>query len=475
MQSFVVQSEEIEGRLDVEYYKPEFATIKTDLAKCLHPIKQIKDCSKVICGPFGSSIQVKDYQKIGIPLIRIANIDDNQQFIKENITFVNESLAKQLQAYKVKEGDLVISQRGTLGLTAIISHFFDGAIISANFIAVKDLQGILPEYLKIYLNSRYGQIQLKQKISGQVQIKITTDDIKTIYVPLPPLSIQNKIVEIMQSAYSRKKQMEAEAQRLLDSIDSYVLDELGIKLPEVEGKMCFVVSSEEVQNNRADVEYYQPFFEHVVSKVAGSKYNLSKLKDVTLLISNGRTPAKEMYDVDNEEDGSVPIIKAASASARLVDLEKLGYAKADFNGGKKTQKGDIFILSAAHQAKYVGKNVSILAVEPPQDTYFVGELICVRANPEIAMPEYLFGFLSGEIGYILLNREKRGQTSHIYPEDIKDIFVPLPPLEIQNKIADEVKRRISDAERLKAEASRIIEEAKKKAEEMILGGQLLQA
>jgi hypothetical protein len=42
-------------------------------------------------------------------------------------------------------------------------------------------------------------------------------------------------------------------------------------------------------------------------------------------------------------------------------------------------------------------------------------------------------------------------------------------LEIQNKIAAEVKRRISEAERLKAEANKIIEEAKKQVEGMILG------
>ena len=52
---------------------------------------------------------------------------------------------------------------------------------------------------------------------------------------------------------------------------------------------------------------------------------------------------------------------------------------------------------------------------------------------------------------------------------VENLSIPLPPLEIQNKIADEVKNRISEAERLKAEASKIIEEAKKKVEEIILG------
>jgi len=197
----------------------------------------------------------------------------------------------------------------------------------------------------------------------------------------------------------------------------------------------FSIASDDAKaKKRIDVGYYQPFFEHIVKKVAGSKFELQKLEDITLLISNGRTPSKDMYDEDNDQDGSVPIIKAGTASGRFVNLEKLEYAKADFSSGKKAQKSDIFILSAAHQASYVGKNVSILEVEPKQDTYFVGELICVRANPEKVLPEYLFGFLSSEVGYFLLNREKRGQTSHIYPEDIKSILLPVPSLKDQKNI-----------------------------------------
>jgi type I restriction enzyme M protein len=224
------------------------------------------------------------------------------------------------------------------------------------------------------------------------------------------------------------------------------------------GKLqIFSITNEDVtKKKRIDVEYYQPFFEDVVKKVAGSKYELQKLEDVTLLISNGRTPSKDMYDEDNDQAGSVPIIKAGTASGRFVDLEKLEYAKADFSSGKKAQKGDIFVLSAAHQASYVGKNVSLLDVEPEQDTYFVGELICVRANREKVLPEYLFGFLSSEVGYLLLNREKRGQTSHIYPEDVKTITLPIPSLKDQQKIVAILGKAYEEKKQKEAEIKKIL-------------------
>ena len=224
------------------------------------------------------------------------------------------------------------------------------------------------------------------------------------------------------------------------------------------GKLqIFSITNEDAtKKKRIDVEYYQPFFEDVVKKVAGSKFELQKLEDVTILISNGRTPSKDMYDEDNDQAGSVPIIKAGTASGRFVDLEKLEYAKADFSSGKKAQKGDIFVLSAAHQASYVGKNVSLLDVEPEQDTYFVGELICIRANQEKVLPEYLFGFLSSEVGYLLLNREKRGQTSHIYPEDVKTIPLPIPSLKDQQKIVAILGKAYEEKKQKEAEIKMIL-------------------
>lgn len=217
-----------------------------------------------------------------------------------------------------------------------------------------------------------------------------------------------------------------------------------------------ITNEDAIKKNRVDVEYYQPFFEHIVSKVSGSKFELQKLEDVTLLISNGRTPSKDMYDDDNDQVGSTPIIKAGTASGRFVDLNKLEYVKADFTNGKKVEKGDIFILSAAHQASYVGKNVSILDVEPEQDTYFVGELICVRANSEKVLAEYLFGFLSSKVGYLLLNREKRGQTSHIYPEDVKSILLPIPSLKDQKSIVSVLAKAYEEKRKKEAEIKTIL-------------------
>lgn len=455
MQCFVVSSDEIEGRLDAVYYKPEFAAIKTNLEKTHYPIKQIQDFAKVICGPFGSSIQVKDYQETGTPLVRIANIGNDQRFIKENIIFINESLAKKLQSYKVKKDDLVISQRGTLGLTAIIPDFFDGAIISANFIAIKELHGISTEFLKTFLNSTYGQIQLKQKTSGQVQTKITTDDIKKLLVPLPPLSIQNQIVDIMQSTYSQKKQKEAEAQRHLDSIDGFVLEELGIKLPEVEEKMCFVVNSEEVQSNRFDAYYRQPKFEEVEKAIKRGKFEVKNGEDLFVLIESGKGISPEQFTYKG-----IGFLEVKNIGFIGISLPEF-YVQED-NKLKYVQKGDIL-------TGRVGSIGSFALYDIEDNLAFSDNVLRIKCIASISNL-YLTAILNSILVKIQIDRSKKGSLQNVINRlTLNDLKIPRPPLEIQNKIAEEVKRRISEAETLKAEASRIIEEAKKQVEKMILG------
>jgi restriction endonuclease S subunit len=163
-----------------------------------------------------------------------------------------------------------------------------------------------------------------------------------------------------------------------------------------------------------------------------------------------------------------PIIKAATASGRIVDLSKVGYVKQSFIGSKTVKEGDIFILSAAHQAEYVGKNVSLLAQQPLTETYYVGELIAIRALKNLCLPIYLFGFLSTKFAYVLLNREKRGQTSHLYPDDISELLIPLPPIKVQHKIANVISSRREKAARLQMDATHVLEQSKKQVEAMIL-------
>lgn len=82
---------------------------------------------------------------------------------------------------------------------------------------------------------------------------------------------------------------------------------------------------------------------------------------------------------------------------------------------------------------------------------------------------YLYSLLSTGIYKTLLNREKRGQTSHLYAQDVKQVLIPIPPFDKQNIIAGHIEEIRLKAKALQAEGKAILEEAKRKVENMIIG------
>jgi len=468
-QIFTVWSSEIKKRIDPHFYHPKFKILEKSFIDGKYKVKTFKEVAEKISSgatPLsgGDSYTNKDE---GIPFVRSGDINADNNIDFDDLLYIKDEIhQKKLKSSQLKKGDVLIAIVGaTIGQVSLYDYDRQANINQA-IAMVRVKEGINPEYVKEYLLSSIGQNQLNKIKRPVARANINLEEVGSIKIPLPSFSIQNKIVDIMQKAYQERKKKKTKANELLKLIDSCVLDELGIKVPEIKKEMVFEVVSDRIKD-RIDSEYYQNFYKIFINEIKKSKFQKEPLENITEFIMNGRTPAKDDYVNDIED--SVPLIKAGTASGKLVNMEKLGYVKKRFKGKQTATKGDIFILSAAHQAEYVGKNVSLLDEELNKDTYFVGELLGVRANPDKCLSEYLFGFLSSQFAFTLINREKRGQTSHLYPNDLKKLLIPTPPLKVQKRIADKLKTDRTKAYKLQEEAKNILDEAKNKVEKIILG------
>ena len=85
-------------------------------------IDQIKDKSPRSCvgGPFGSDLTTRDYTEDGVPVIRGNNLSTDGYFHDSEFVFVSVEKASSLSANAAFPGDLVFTQRGTLGQAALI-------------------------------------------------------------------------------------------------------------------------------------------------------------------------------------------------------------------------------------------------------------------------------------------------------------------------------------------------------------------
>lgn len=111
---------------------------------------------RVIGGPFGSNLTQKDYVSEGVPVIRGTNMEHHGRWIGGGFAFVNEEKAKALGSNIAHPGDIVVTQRGTLGQVSIIptTLAYPRYVISQSQMAIAvDGSVAHPQYVYYYLRS----------------------------------------------------------------------------------------------------------------------------------------------------------------------------------------------------------------------------------------------------------------------------------------------------------------------------------
>ena len=431
---FIVNSSEIEGRLDVDYNSHSIRCLVNKIKskkfiKLIDIVEPIKNGSTPPEGKFEEK-GIKYYRSQDFSLYDFVH----NQYISEEFN------RKIIRSYVKKEDVLLAVVGATLGKVGYVySEKLEGNI-NQNVARIRiNYERFISEYIAIFLSSNVGQKLIQRYATITTQAYLNNQQLGSIPIPLIDIKKQKIIISIIRNAYIQKQEKEAEAQRLLDSIDDYLLGELGIVLsneddlpiiepnnqygfsldtenPLVKNGRLFLTSIKQVSGGRLDPDYFLKNYTDLKAVIQLANYPLGRLSDYCDGIYSGQTPASSEY---SNEESNYPIIKVSSYSNDNIDLNKLAYAKNKQN--YYIQKGDIFILSAAHQAEYVGKHIKYLEETPKIKTSFVGELLCIRTDDKRLLSNYLFPLLNTNIYKTLINREKTGQTSHIYAKDIKKL------------------------------------------------------
>ena len=124
-------------------------------------IKKLKDLVSddkyaIVDGPFGTQLKISEYDKSGnIPIYEMEQLDNS--FITTNFKhFINEKKYQEIQRSTVRNGDIVISKTGTLGLLGIVNSDFEKGIL------VSRLAKITPDEKKI---GKYSLFQILLHLS----------------------------------------------------------------------------------------------------------------------------------------------------------------------------------------------------------------------------------------------------------------------------------------------------------------------
>ncbi len=211
--------------------------------------------------------------------------------------------------------------------------------------------------------------------------------------------------------------------------------------------LCFSIDPKLI-SERLDAKYFRPDYIELERELRNHKFDCIELKKISDYINTGKTPAKEEYT--DKEDENLIIIKVATISNWGIEWDNVFFAK---KSSMKTDKGklqnnDILIISSAHSAKSIGSKIDIVQEDKMPNhfknrVFACGELMILRLKEEYdnkkINPLYILSFLKSEYGQKQIERIVRGQTAHIYPEDIGKILILLPNEDdIQTQIANKM-------------------------------------
>jgi type I restriction enzyme, S subunit len=158
-------------------------------------------------GPFGSDLVVSDYSSTGTPLIFVRNITNNDFSLSRK--FVSTEKAKSLNAHKVIGGDVLITKMGDPpGDSAIYPNLNEPAIITADCIRLRAHKQISCKYLLYALKSNLVREQILTITRGMGQKKVSLERFIKLFIPLPPRTEQQAIVDRVENLLSMVDELE---------------------------------------------------------------------------------------------------------------------------------------------------------------------------------------------------------------------------------------------------------------------------
>lgn len=457
----IIPADFLSYRLDVDYYRPEYLELESQLQGLSIERKRMTEISKIINdGPGGWSLQSTEYVDHGIPLIRIVDFRSNLD--PSGMIYISASKHEELKRYEVLPGDVLISAAGSIGEAQVLPE----SIGVANFrdlIRIRLKPGTDSYYLSAYLNSKYGRMITRRFAHGAVQLHLKVYDAKEISVVVPDPKIQAYIGDKVRLAEKCRE----EASQLLKQAKSDLNSALGFDLYSMastanslgrgyrllhEKPGCILVENLLLGNSLLPTRYQSQYLERdrlLAEHVLEVKY----LNEIAVDFING-------YDCREFQTSGTPYLRVGNIHPNELDLDGVMYVQilpSQLSKKFRLSLGDLIITRKGS----FGFCTSVTPIM--EQMIFSSEIIRVPLNKGWDS-DFIALFLNSPYGRYQFDRLGTGTTMKgINHENLADIKVPNVPYEVQKTIGAKI--RLSMA--LNEKSKKLVAEACLDVEDLI--------
>lgn len=356
--------------------------------------------------------------------------------------------------YELSMNDVLFARSGaTVGKTYLHEDIgeptiFAGYCIRFQFDGTKVSPTFVYWWTKTAAYSRW--VAATQRPSGQPNIN--KEEFKRCPIPLPPSPVQNNLVAAMNVSRVRRKTNLAKARELLAGLDAFVLDKLGIDPLPQDSRQAFAVKTRQTRSQGSlSADFYHPERTAALRSLDAVSQNLE-------IASIAAVASFERNQMGAPGENYLSLAHVQGHTGELTD-------SADTASGNcfVFQTGDVLF---ARLRPYLNK-VYYAETGGCCSTEF--HVLRVKERMKL-LPEYLSAILRSRLILAQTVHMKTGNTHpRLTTDDVANLQIPIPEVEVQETIAAEVVRRREESRRLRTQAEVSWSEAKQWFEQQLLG------
>lgn len=306
-----------------------------------------------------------------------------------------EQIPEDEKRYQLHNGDILISRAGSVGAAFVVKKP-PRAIFASYLIRFQPKEELNPFYACFFLKSNIFKKQLTGSTSGTTLQGINASNLAKIKIPLPPLPVQHRIVEILEQADALRHlraQADAETQKLLQSV------------------------------------FYEMFGDPVRNEKG---WEVKKLNNISEIVS-GITKGRELKEQNTK---FVPYLRVANVQDGFLDLSEIKEIEVlDYEIEKyKLKKGDILLTEGGDRDK-LGRGY-VWNLEIPVCIH-QNHIFRVRLNAKFLNPEFLSFLIGSNYGkrYFAKSAKQTTGIASINSTQLKNFPVLLPPIALQQQFS----------------------------------------
>lgn len=369
--------------------------------------------------------------------------------------------------YIVSVGQFIMSKIDARnGAFGVVGQGLDGAIVTADFpVFDVDKERVLPEYLAL-ISSTASFVRFAQSCSRGTtnRQRIDVNLFLSQKIPLPKLEEQQALVASYKNKIEQSERLEGQATQIEQSIENYLLNELGIKQkgniasepptamvsePQIE----YVVGNQQLEDHRnthhrgdeTKKEYkYLRFvrfkniekwgIDYTVGKTPGitiTEYPLKRISELCK-IGSGGTPARRHKEYYN---GTIPWIKTGELHDEILydTEEKITQQGLENSSAKLYPQGSLVV---AMYGATIGKTAKLGVDATTNQACAVLSYI----NNNLIQTDYLWIYLQSQTNN-LKKMAYGGAQPNINANIISNYLIPIPPINLQNSIVAHINKQ----------------------------------